>query len=687
MRKNFDIILAAIVFAASGWPGQAFSDGWLDQNCSCRKPITISKADPTGLEGEDIAVVDITTGGQCRDDGADIRVATISGGEVPCRVLMVGPGDQARVAFALRKDVQKYYIYFGNPKASAPAKPLEIKRGLLMETWDFGGGGIKTLQQVERIFSQAKTFIGRDFRDRIFLGYNPFGPQSSIATMFTGWLVCPEDGKYTFSTSSMNASFLLVDDKCVVDNGGLHRPQGDISANGQIDLTKGPHKLTVYHVCPAGDPMIVAAWKPPSQKNVVPIPIGAFSPVVRGTAGPVECYGKIGSADLTFKHAGELFVANRYLQRLTFDAAWSGEAAKPAEWQWEFGDGQKATGQSVSHVYLAAGIYPVKLTCKSGGLAYGITNRVAVARPWEEVTQNRLDGLKKQADIVAGYDFTGLSPEANANAIVLLHQAGLTDPLLKAGEAFVARQNLSPEAIREPLTIYIDALLSAGKADRAVDALLKASKMSGVPAATAKMLNRAGQIAMDEMKDVAKAREIYSGVLEKYEVSAAGQVIREARIGMGDVWRASGEYDKAMEAYRHAGLPSKEFAQKKAILKGDFARQVEDFLRRGELQAAQDKLAEWELAIPTDKLEGYTTLLGARLMLAMKKPDRAARQAEMLLAVNPTSSYAPELLMEAHEAYKAMNQPDKAKEALQKIVRNYGESALAAKARQMLGEK
>ena len=51
---------------------------------------------------------------------------------------------------------------------------------------------------------------------------------------------------------------------------------------------------------------------------------------------------------------------------VTFDASASTMSdGNIIDWQWDFGDGETATGESATHQYAAAGVYQVSLTLKS----------------------------------------------------------------------------------------------------------------------------------------------------------------------------------------------------------------------------------------------------------------------------------------------------------------------------------
>ncbi|HOF17570.1 MAG TPA: PKD domain-containing protein [Phycisphaerae bacterium] len=675
----------AVLLAASPAFGAA---GWWNVAWAHRRAIDVESYQPTKLPGDDVGVVTMPTAGLTRADGADVRVTTSAGKPLPTRVLSTGPGDRAVVAFALEPGTTRYYAYFGCADPPPQAKPLDIRRGVLQQTWANPGGGTGNLEQARAVFERAKTLLGADFRDRIFQAHNPFGPQTNLATIYTAWLNCPADGKYLFCLSSQNASFLLVDDALLLDNGGFHAPQDNISKRTAADLKAGLHKLTVYHVSSWGDPTMVVAWRPPETWRVEPVPPGAFAPVFRGRCGPIEDYGRGGSIDFVPDHAGEAFMDNAYFQRYAFEALTAGRLGQNVSWRWDFGDGQTSEKASVEHVYLADGLYTVTLTARTALGELKRTNRISVTRDWDAVIRNEVDGLGKHARIVAGYDFRTLDAESAGPAMALLKRAGSAAAVLRAGEGFLRRDSAPATAVQQVVPAYADALAAAGQATEAVIALIRGSKMTDHAGVTAELLVQAGQITLDRLGKIDDAEKLFATVLQKYALVSSSPAIRLARIGLGDVRRARGERDKAMEAYLAAGASLPPNARGgEPVVRGDFVRHVEAYLRDRKLRDAEDYLDRWEQALPADKLDGFSTLYRVRLRMDQKQYAPAAREAETLVRVSPASNYAPELLLMAAECYEKLNDAPAAKAALKRVVEKYPESSLAATARKKLAEK
>jgi alpha-L-fucosidase len=73
-------------------------------------------------------------------------------------------------------------------------------------------------------------------------GINASPEAEHVCRIFTGYVLVPEDDLYIFALSSDDGSKLLIDDKVVVDNDGLHGTQ---ERRGTAPLAKGWHRIQV----------------------------------------------------------------------------------------------------------------------------------------------------------------------------------------------------------------------------------------------------------------------------------------------------------------------------------------------------------------------------------------------------------------------------------------------------------
>ncbi|MBN1346175.1 MAG: tetratricopeptide repeat protein [Phycisphaerae bacterium] len=720
-------VILALILSLPSQGLRADSAAWWDQRWPFRRAVLVSPPQ-THLEGADAAWVEFLTHGAVKPGGADIRVMTSTGKLVDHFVMQTGPDDRARVCFALVGRGNRYFIYYGNPEAQKQPAPdtWRPKRGVLLEGWTYRGGSIDSFKLTEQTFQKAGEPNGRTFVPNVFIGLDPFGPPSHYCHKYTGWLICPAAGRYAFTTTSKDASFLLLDDKEVVSWPGRHGPVHDARYTGAIQLDQGLHKLTYYHVSIGPDGRAVAAWQPPGGPRPVVIPPDAFAPIARGTCGDLDRYGRA-QADFSVEGPGETFFENRYTFRYLFKGRLEGASAAKASFEWDFGDGVKAQGQDVQHVYLTPGMRTVTLTAKRGGISSTISNRLAVTRDWNRVTEPKIEPLEMHAKIVSTYDFPNLSPAELASALWLLKRGQQTKACLAAIDALPSRMNDladrgAAETLPDVYALLVSDLNQPRRAAHLFDQIAAAASQMRVKAAAAVL---AGRAYLDELGDLKQAEDRFERVIREFGDRTRAPEIRRARIGLGDVYLRTGRYRQAKSAYEQAGVLGD--AAKRGIRVGSYAQAVEDYVRRKEFESAAEWLDRWEWEYPLEKLRGYSTLLKARLYERRQKYAHVTRIIEhfpmvvvegakptdpvdvIYLSVDPAklpelykidpatgriqsasgaafppNVYGMEMGLLAADAHAALNQKDQARRVLQVLIQLYPDSPLLGEAKDRL---
>lgn len=97
--------------------------------------------------------------------------------------------------------------------------------------------------------------------------------RDQFALRFTGNLLVPKSGTYTFSIRSDDGSRIYIDDELFVNHDGLH---GMSEKSGTIDLPAGLHKLVVTYFDNGGGDGLELKWKGPGF-NMQAIPPDALS--------------------------------------------------------------------------------------------------------------------------------------------------------------------------------------------------------------------------------------------------------------------------------------------------------------------------------------------------------------------------------------------------------------------------
>jgi tetratricopeptide (TPR) repeat protein len=655
---------------------------WMAAEWKVRRVVD-AKTDPPRNAGAEVAVCAFYTGGMAKPDGSDIRVAVRGRTPTPHRVLQVGPGDLIRVAFAAVPGETRYYIYYGNPKA-APVEPVEICRGVLLESRRWSGGSVGGLQQVQEAWAKAPP-LGADFVNHVSFGFNPFADSDSPSlNHYTGWFVAPAQGTYTLATSSDDDSWLLVEGKEVVSWPGGHGPVGDARHSKSVTLAAGVHRLDYWHVNHGGTMMAVAAWRPPGADRFEPIPAKVFLPVAEAALVEMDLAGERLVADFLPENAGESWWPDRYAIRMHFrNLSKAVSVQHGGRFDWDFGDGQTSTLTSPDHIYLSPGDYTVMLKCTRPADSATFRTRVRVDRNWWKQTQGAIDPIRRYADEAARYDFAKLDAAGLLAAVSLFDHEELDQAVAAAAAELVQRQGLDEAQVHQIGGALAEHLRKMGKGREAVLALRRLEDRLKAPSHKAEAAVLAAEVLLADLRRYDDADKEFQRALKAYAASGAETVIRRIHIGLGDIARHRGQGDAARKAYAAAAAirVGSSAPNETAVRVGTLARYVEEYARERQWDWTFKFLDDWAWEFPTDRLQGHWSYLKASALVA--RGDRAAAllEATDLLAANPTSAYAVRLLLLAAECQVALGQPDKARLLLQTAAEDYPEDPDQPKAR------
>jgi PKD repeat protein len=167
----------------------------------------------------------------------------------------------------------------------------------------------------------------------------PSHREDNFAFRYTGYVEVPEDGTYTFYTTSDDGSDLWIGDTRVVDNGGLH---ADTEVQGQIGLMAGKHNVTVRMFEHTGGETLEARYEGPSTSKQT-IPASELYRLDQPTASfTSDCTGL----------------------NCTFDASTTTYGGTISSYEWDFDDGNTTTTSDpvISHDYASGGTSNVTLT-------------------------------------------------------------------------------------------------------------------------------------------------------------------------------------------------------------------------------------------------------------------------------------------------------------------------------------
>jgi len=155
----------------------------------------------------------------------------------------------------------------------------------------------------------------------------PRTENSNFGFQFSGYVMVPRDGVYTFTTSSDEGSMLYIGDSLIVNNDSLHTTE---ERSGQIGLKAGLHRITVYYFENSGDQILGVNYEGAGIAKQ-PIPDTAlfreqptqyvFNPIADAfvRSGAFINVNMFGGATSTLVTSGENSTGDEYQTYLRFD--------------------------------------------------------------------------------------------------------------------------------------------------------------------------------------------------------------------------------------------------------------------------------------------------------------------------------------------------------------------------------
>jgi hypothetical protein len=138
-------------------------------------------------------------------------------------------------------------------------------------------------------------------------------PPETFSARWRGYLAVNRSGLYRFATTSDDGSWVYVDGRPVVDNGGTHGPR---TQSGQIFLERGPHFVLVEYFQAGGTLALEWSWARDAESSV-PVPAWLLSQRRASYATAVAARGLewVLWLSLAVAVASALTVAAPYLRR------------------------------------------------------------------------------------------------------------------------------------------------------------------------------------------------------------------------------------------------------------------------------------------------------------------------------------------------------------------------------------
>jgi tetratricopeptide (TPR) repeat protein len=708
--KRFFVLLVI----AAACPCLRAAEAWHLPGWNARAVVEVGKNSPDA--GCDTCGVKVLCAGRANPNGSDYRVLDGAGKPLPFQLCFHDSERYSLISFKCDNPRGKYFVYFDNPKAARAAEQVADhpapgagppkgawvpKFGFVLQTIERPrGDNPRKIEEMAALIKDSKAKHGARYQRRIAEGYNPFGPSDYYISLYRGWVRVEKAGKYQFCTVSNEASFSFLDGKELVHWPGRHTVERGIrgEVNALVELTAGLHYLEYYHEEVTLDQMAFLGWRPSGDEGPFgPIPESFYTAphegVVRAYEGPK---GPLAVFEPAI--ADSVWPAERsegQYTRVVFEAL----PGLPAgtTYEWDFGDGQKAAGAKVEHVYLTLGTHPVRLTATSGKDQFTARWPLVVFEI-EHVTDQFKEGRPKDyARLARGYDRARLGADALKELAYLLAESEDFAEAVKVGQKYVKRfrEGGNPLHSARVRRLLADCALRSGEGD--VDLAIKsyqASLVKEVPATEKiEVLGRLIRLVGIDRKEPDKV----PAILEQVEKLAQQEKLdedgrkayRHALAAAGDVRLWSNRRTEAQKLYARAEklLPRPIPAQVRAARIGAYPNSLREYVAAGNYGAALDLVEQWDDLFPTDKLNGHTLYWRGKVLALRGQPREAVRYLDRAVRLAAGAGFETEARWLLAEALEQLGRKDEARKELAKLLATGLSDEHTKKAREKLMKK
>jgi tetratricopeptide (TPR) repeat protein len=365
------------------------------------------------------------------------------------------------------------------------------------------------------------------------------------------------------------------------------------------------------------------------------------------------------------------------------------------KYEWDFGDGQKATGAEVEHVYLTLGTFTVTLSTR-GPAGAGKASWPLLVFEIEHVTDQYKEGLPKDyVKIARAYDRTKLDAAATEELCFLLAEGEEPAEALEVGKAFVQRFGSAKAAqIGRVRRLMADCALRLGKGsvDEAI-ANYQAALTKDMPAADKlDVLTRLIRLVGIERNLPDKAGALVGQVEETFKTAKCDEetlaAYRRAVIAAGDALLWQGKMEGARGLYTRAEKLSRFIpVQVHAARVGAYPNSLREYIAAGNYGAALDLVDRWEETFPADKLKGQTLYWRGKILALRGQPRDAERYLDRAVRLTVGAAFETEARWLLAQTLEHLGRKDDARKELAKLVASGLNDEYSKRAKEKLQQK
>ncbi|MBI2438403.1 MAG: PKD domain-containing protein [Lentisphaerae bacterium] len=538
-------------------------------------------------------------------------------------------------------------------KIMADTDPTAQQEGLTVEFRQWSGDELVDWATVVAGLRKSENILFNAIVPEVIQDTNPArrSDPRNFAASYRGFLRIETPGVYRFFVNGDDAAYLFINGFKVYSRRGTNRPLTGsaplFSVGEDMEMEAGVHPFEIHHVVgntPGAQGVCSFLWLLPGSKKWAFVPRAAFPEALLAVPTTIEEARGGQVAGFQFGMDDTLSSDGVTLYLVRFEA--QGNIPQPESLCWDFGDGARATGASVTHIYFREGDYEVSL--KSLDSLPPFCRRVHV---WSAPIPTSPFSLGKAVELFSGVNLLQLDlTRLNAmfDFLLICGQRARWPVMERLCRHLLNQKGLDIEYRVYLYTALMEAVAQQGRAAESMALMPKAlAEVPRLKGLSVMIQRKAADIQRVQLKDFQEAGKLYETIITENR-RLRYPSLPQAAIAWGDMFLEAGDQARAGETYRLATMLAAEGgAGEKAgapTTRGALLRVAEQQLKGGNVRQSRRLLERIENEFPEQKLEGLYRFLRAEADRTSGRYEEARRNYEFLLQLRQWAGYRAQAL-------------------------------------------
>lgn len=659
----------------------AHSADWVIKDAPYRAKIRLVEPANDPEAGVSIELPDF---GAERSDLTDAVLIDSKGMSLPLKPFWHGNGQHALSLFVAKgiEPTKDYFLYFGGENVRL-INTWTPRLGLFLETRRLGPlPKIDSWNEMQNTWREARQVDGAGFVPSIYTAGNPFGGYANYASHYTGLLLTSSDKEEVLYTLSSDASFVLVDDRLVLEWPGIHSQYANEKTvkKTSIPATEGLRKIDYYQAkIGEGESSSMLGWVKNGHFEAVP-PSAWVHP---GRSKVLNIEQKVGLPvpEVSVHYNSCIGFGGYWLYDVVIEPARS--IPKGWDLEWHFEDGNVFPGDRCERIMTGGRPQSVTLFCRKGDVLIQGVGQLKFPENTASASVKNPTERASYITLISKENPNGLSAPALESMLPLLIEYAANDLTGRFATAWLSKAPPSSNPLWLPAQLSAIRMMAQTNPQKALEYL------RSIDPVLRKEHNR--ELSMLELDLLVFYLRDPSAQSVAHRIAfdlPKTEVEELSNIRIGDLYRLTEHPDLCVQQYAavQKTVTDETGGRKLPTMDRSYSITVDYLLGDGLRQEADQKLREWEIVHPMAKIDSDFLLLQARMLNSFGYWTESLTELDSFKKMHRDSPYEITADFYRAEALLGLGKKDEARKIWSAIAKDFPNHELATKCRELLSK-